>query len=124
MPLNCTIFKALALIDISILVVLLFYKSDCIHIIHTQHIYQPVDTVQLNVDVLLEEGTLKELLFFIIDGVTYKEDEHVILLKPGTDLDHTFGQIKELHIVNNLTHIHAWVMSTEEYSEHYCVYVL
>ena len=39
-----------------------------------------------------------------LDGVTYKEDA-VILLKPGTDLEHpTFGQIKELYIVNNLTH--------------------
>ena len=59
-----------------------------------------------------------------VDGVTYKEDA-IILLKPGTDLGHpTFGHIKELYIANNLTHIHAQVMSTEEYSEHYYVYVL
>ena len=36
-----------------------------------------------------------------LDGVTYKEDAVILL----TDLEHpTFGQIKELYIVNNLTH--------------------
>ena len=59
-----------------------------------------------------------------LDGVTYKEDA-VILLKPGTDLEHpTFGQIKAIHCQQPHIYIHAQVKSTEEYSEHYCVYVL
>ena len=59
-----------------------------------------------------------------VNGITYKESV-IVALKPGTDLDDpTFGQIRAIYICDNSIYANVRVLLTEEYSEHYCVYVL
>ena len=58
------------------------------------------------------------------DGVEYKK-QALVAIKPTTDFEEpSFGLIKEIYAAGSTLYFYIQEMETEDYSEHYCVYVI
>ena len=58
-----------------------------------------------------------------VNGVVYKT-QAVLATKPPNDFeDTTFGQIKEIYVVNSAVYFYLQVLDTLDYSQHYSAYI-
>ncbi len=58
-----------------------------------------------------------------VNGITYKT-KAVVALTPSTDFEEPgFGQIQEIYIAGSSVYLYVEELDTEEFNEHYCMYV-
>ena len=58
-----------------------------------------------------------------VNGIMYKT-KAVSATKPAIDYEEpSFGQIREIYVVNSSVYFYVQALDTLDYSEHYCVYI-